>query len=176
VDETLREAARDYQEPAYLRERLRYQISTFQRLRNDGIWEPLRWLHVHSDREPYAGIWRVDLDVWSEIVLVDDQLWAATAAGWLPFELDNESRIDIDPDRLHIVRDPSLVDCTVTDTWIDGSEVIFRCNSDSNRVYRGILDATKDSGAFRSVSDPFAAASHIEKLLRLGRFVINAFI
>jgi len=161
VDPTLAQTVRDYQLPIYERSRLRYANDLFQYQRLDGTWQDVPWQF-----DSLAETWRLELDVWQYALPVGDQLWMATSAGWLPFSIDSEGQAVIDPSTLIVVDDGVPDECRVTDAQTDGEQLTFRCEGDSNRVYTGQPDSTRDQSVFNAASnDPFAEAVLIDNPL-----------
>lgn len=161
VDPTLAQTVRDYQPPIYERSRLRYANDLFQYQQLDGTWQDILWQF-----DPLAETWRLELDVWQYTLPVGDQLWTATATGWLPFSIDREGQAIIDPDTLIVVDDGVPDACRVTDALAEGGQLTFRCDGDSARVYTGQPDFTRDQGVFSPTSsDPFAQATLIDTSL-----------
>lgn len=118
----------------------------FQQRRNDGVWEDLAW----KDN-------RIGLDTFERLTVGNGRVWAATAAGIALLEQGGDGTLQVNPDRLVIVREPAG-NCRVTDLETDGGgETWLRCNAGSNGVHRGRLDPGTDQGVFRpEKADPFA--------------------
>ena len=132
----------------------------FEQRASDGTWRELAWM------ENTAGsAWRTAVDAWRRVFVLDNQLWAATAAGLVPLQSDDKS-VWLPPESLHVIREPIAENrlCEVTDAQAQGSELTVRCDHDSAKVFVGIPEATRDTGMFAlGNGDPFAAGTLIPR-------------
>lgn len=120
-----------------------------------GDWLALAWKQGH-----------LDIDEWNDLVQVNDQLWAATRAGLATFSRDADGRARLDPDRLLLIHEPNIngEPCAVSDFATKGVDVTLRCNYDSQQVYIGTLDGTRDQNVFaHSNDDPFVVEKQVDQ-------------
>lgn len=128
----------------------------FEQRTLDGQWLPLPW---------ESG--RVALDWWHELLVMGDQLWAATPVGLVAFSRDAKGQARLDADAVVVVREP--VDrqgaCEITDLSVENGTVLARCDADRAKVYQGHLDGQRDTGVFQLFNgpDPFAEQELISK-------------
>ncbi|MQP66185.1 hypothetical protein GE253_12620 [Niveispirillum sp. SYP-B3756] len=118
----------------------------FQHLGNNDRWADLAWKGK-----------RLALDTVDRMTLVKGQPWAATAAGFVPFQQLSDGSLGLDPDQLVILPSPAN-DCRVSDleTGADGESWV-RCNANTAQVYHGTLNPAATRPAFQPADkDPFA--------------------
>lgn len=117
----------------------------------DSAWAVLPW-----------QMGQVVLDQWRGLIYQQDEnrLWAATPAGLAAFALDNDGRAVLDPDAVVLISEPAGEDgpCRITDLSEQDSAAFVRCNADSEQVFRGRLDGSRDRNVFQPYvdADPFA--------------------
>jgi hypothetical protein len=122
----------------------------FEQRSSDNHWHNIPW---------ESG--RVLIDNWQNVLYANDHIWAATPAGLVPFDINSQDKVEIDPDHVVIIRDPvsATQGCEVTEIVAEDDEVLLRCNADSEEVFLGSLDTNIDRGAFKRYDhgDPFAS-------------------
>ena len=136
---------------AYDRLRLRRNnlanTQMFEYRKRDDTWAFINWT---PDVFGYA----MEIDHWQQALVVNNQLWAGTQAGFIPIEWGSRTHINMND--LTII--PKPTDCTVTDMMQAVSQTVFRCNFASNAVLSGVLERSQDQSVFMPLAtDPFAS-------------------
>lgn len=110
-------------------------------------------------RLPWQDSARVAIDHWQEMVLYNGDLWAATPAGLVGFQLTRNGEVILDGNTVTIVGEPRVGEnfCHVTDLAVQNDKVQLRCDFSRQQAYEGELVAGEDMGVFeRLTEDPFA--------------------